>query len=622
MKLTLEYFLREIVPLISAQFFLAFLIYFTLIKKQIKRIYPFYAAFIISFILFLGGRLLHQWLSTTGIANALYIRMFLLFGVGIPSLLLATAIQMKYRVTTKWYFIAYVPGVVFSLLYILIRDCVSICEIGKFFGYTPRQIKSLHLTIWYVHGLQIAAAFLMMVVPSVLFISKKDGNINVRYNLIGVLLFGISMIIGTALQEWWILYSSSIICVIFWGVSIYLDIRQMRDKAEVFSPLIHEELFHSIGKRSATEATLSKLFNAVGVTSEVSRFIVIKPDLSVDDVNAAAFSGEFIHQELGSDIFHGILEAGNYVFLPSGSLNIGLCICEGNTLDENSILAVGEALRESVEKHLSITVSVGIGTSYSSLSELRLSYQEAYEAVLHASSNGGNMVVRYTDLAQSAVNATYPFRLRQELLLKIRSGHVEDINDNIHVLLEKLNTFCHGRSGVLKQRVHEIIFMISDAVISDGGDPVILFDRMEISGVKIDQAASVKEVEEIVHRETIFYAKQIAEVGESRVDNVVERALAFIAEHYGEDIGVGEIAEKLNVSRSYLMALFKKSTGHTVNQHLTDVRIEMAKVILMKKNVTETAFEVGFNSSNYFTTVFKKQLGMTPKDYQFQNRQD
>lgn len=63
------------------------------------------------------------------------------------------------------------------------------------------------------------------------------------------------------------------------------------------------------------------------------------------------------------------------------------------------------------------------------------------------------------------------------------------------------------------------------------------------------------------------------------------------------------------------MRRFKQETGQTVNQHLTQVRIENAKRLLASISVTETAFEVGFNDSNYFSTVFKKQTGHTPNGF-------
>ncbi|WP_143873175.1 helix-turn-helix domain-containing protein [Catenovulum sediminis] len=57
-------------------------------------------------------------------------------------------------------------------------------------------------------------------------------------------------------------------------------------------------------------------------------------------------------------------------------------------------------------------------------------------------------------------------------------------------------------------------------------------------------------------------------------------------------------------------------TRCSINQYLIDVRINKSKDLLITMSVTETAFEVGFNNSAYFSTVFKKQTGKTPKEYQ------
>lgn len=96
---------------------------------------------------------------------------------------------------------------------------------------------------------------------------------------------------------------------------------------------------------------------------------------------------------------------------------------------------------------------------------------------------------------------------------------------------------------------------------------------------------------------------------------VVKNALLYIENNYFKDISIDTVALSVGVSRSCLVKQFKLATNETINNKIIEVRIEQAKKVLLKKSVTETAYEVGFNNSNYFATVFKKRTNCTPKQF-------
>ncbi|WP_138553942.1 helix-turn-helix transcriptional regulator [Pseudoalteromonas sp. S1727] len=97
---------------------------------------------------------------------------------------------------------------------------------------------------------------------------------------------------------------------------------------------------------------------------------------------------------------------------------------------------------------------------------------------------------------------------------------------------------------------------------------------------------------------------------------MVENAKQYVLLHFSKNINIDIIAVEIGVSRSNLIKHFKQLTGNTINNYITDVRIERAKQLLITQSITATAYEVGFNNSNYFTTVFKKKTNITPKQFQ------
>lgn len=99
----------------------------------------------------------------------------------------------------------------------------------------------------------------------------------------------------------------------------------------------------------------------------------------------------------------------------------------------------------------------------------------------------------------------------------------------------------------------------------------------------------------------------------------VLQALQYIARHYAdEDISITAVAQELKVSEGHLSHVFKKETGYTVINYLTQYRIHRAMELLRdcRRKVYEVAGEVGYRDVTYFGSTFKKLVGMSPSEYQ------
>ncbi|MFI3238138.1 MAG: AraC family transcriptional regulator [Lachnospiraceae bacterium] len=97
----------------------------------------------------------------------------------------------------------------------------------------------------------------------------------------------------------------------------------------------------------------------------------------------------------------------------------------------------------------------------------------------------------------------------------------------------------------------------------------------------------------------------------------MQSSINYMEEHISENITVEELAEVSNLSKYHYMRRFKDMTTYTPVQYLTNMRIEYAKELLQKHDVTidEIAFATGFHHISYFTKVFKKGTDMTPTEY-------
>ncbi|SFP12220.1 transcriptional regulator, AraC family [Mesorhizobium sp. NFR06] len=97
----------------------------------------------------------------------------------------------------------------------------------------------------------------------------------------------------------------------------------------------------------------------------------------------------------------------------------------------------------------------------------------------------------------------------------------------------------------------------------------------------------------------------------------VGRMCDFIAENFLYDIDSVTIASAADIHPKYAMSLFKKSTGMTLNEYVSLLRLSYAQALLMHEdaNVLRVAMESGFGSLSAFNKSFRKLAGMSPSDF-------
>lgn len=98
----------------------------------------------------------------------------------------------------------------------------------------------------------------------------------------------------------------------------------------------------------------------------------------------------------------------------------------------------------------------------------------------------------------------------------------------------------------------------------------------------------------------------------------VEEAVDYIRKNYASRITINSCAEAISLSEGYLSRLFRKETGYTFNAYLAAYRIHVAMRLLRDHHmkVYEVAPQVGYTDTAYFSTQFKKAVGISPSEYQ------
>ena len=107
-------------------------------------------------------------------------------------------------------------------------------------------------------------------------------------------------------------------------------------------------------------------------------------------------------------------------------------------------------------------------------------------------------------------------------------------------------------------------------------------------------------------------AVQIINLGH---DKPIYKAIRYINDNIMEPISISSLAQTLNMSDTNFCNTFKKVTGVSPKEYITDLKMNRAEEMLRNKNVTEVAYDLGYESISHFISLFKKKYGLTPKQY-------
>lgn len=103
-----------------------------------------------------------------------------------------------------------------------------------------------------------------------------------------------------------------------------------------------------------------------------------------------------------------------------------------------------------------------------------------------------------------------------------------------------------------------------------------------------------------------------------KYSGLLEDAARYVEQNFSNnEISLNTVASQIGISPSYFSTIFRQETGQTFIEYLTGLRMEKAKELLRctSRKTSEIAYDVGYKDSHYFSYIFKKTQGQTPKDY-------
>ena len=219
--------------------------------------------------------------------------------------------------------------------------------------------------------------------------------------------------------------------------------------------------------------------------------------------------------------------------------------------------------------------------------------------------------------AENLEKPPYPYEKEKELLNKVKQGDAPKAKAILNDLLGYV-FFSEGTSlDIVKARALELCSLLSRTAI-EGGAPTDSI--LKLNNQFLQNLQQINTIDTLCHKlqeivET--FSESLFNYIPSKNHEIIKKAILYISEHFNGSLTLEDVASHVHLHPSYFSTLFKTCTGSAFKEYLNMVRIEESKRLLANTDfsIIDIAMAVGFEDQSYFSKVFKKYTGLTPKQF-------
>lgn len=257
---------------------------------------------------------------------------------------------------------------------------------------------------------------------------------------------------------------------------------------------------------------------------------------------------------------------------------------------------------------------IAAGMPVRGIHQINLSYQSAVESL-----NGGfyddlNAVLLWNEKKENPVVIDFDGYVRA-FRNAISSAEYDNARRQEQLLYQAVLRQRQLPTDIIKNTYYQFICVL-EWIATKGCIP---FPQTEQAQSAWKQVSGSRTVYELHTYFTALLEQFVALAAKQHEENeVVYLMKEYIRKNYQRDqLSVREIAEAACLSTAYACTMFKNETGSTINQFISNYRVEKAKQLLAdpRMKITDIAAQLGYSDSNYFGKSFKRIIGLSPSEY-------
>lgn len=233
--------------------------------------------------------------------------------------------------------------------------------------------------------------------------------------------------------------------------------------------------------------------------------------------------------------------------------------------------------------------------------------------------------ITYVDIQQPVElePVQHNYALEVLFLTKVKNGDLEKVMDlfNEHIKTWYLNqkTIDHLRTS--KNKALAFSALIARTIIEGGVEAERALSLEDYYGKLLENTTTVEDLVGVVEGMVVKYTNAILSLSNINHVSVIKNASKYVHMHLSEPIRLNDVANYVNLSPNYFSSLFKREMSISFADYVNQTRIKESQYLLETTDYTilDIAISVGYNNQNYFTTIFRKFTGITPKQYRMRS---
>ncbi len=215
-----------------------------------------------------------------------------------------------------------------------------------------------------------------------------------------------------------------------------------------------------------------------------------------------------------------------------------------------------------------------------------------------------------------AQSLQYFYDKETALLSKVKTGNIDQVKALLNDLMGYVLFSQGGNIDAVRIHSIELTTMLSRVAMDGGAKTDIVyrlnsnFLRLMRSEQSLDELCSLLQDAAESFMSAMFHEKD-------KGNMYIRKALKYIADNYSEQLTLNIVADHVKLSPNYFSSLFHKIVGVSFREHLSMVRVEESKRLLLSTDysITDIAIAMGFPDQSYYCKVFKNIVGVTPGKY-------
>lgn len=250
--------------------------------------------------------------------------------------------------------------------------------------------------------------------------------------------------------------------------------------------------------------------------------------------------------------------------------------------------------------------------SAASLDQVTIHFESIQQLEKLSFHYGDYLVLRETDIVEKAT-----CELEEDYGEKIISCLQFRDDDRLSNYFSQFETYCRKNQFTKERAMAEMVVILKDIYASlqqEHPDLELSLNKRVFSIVY--ESSHLQDMLEKVQNHLLSLSRELNIFLEP--ENLTERMVEYTKHFYYRELSLKTMAEIFHYNASYLGKKFKKETDMYFHHFLDEVRIEKAKELLLmgQWKVYEISAMIGYSNHDYFYKKFKKQTGMSPKEYQ------